>query len=52
MAHSIATVQCLAKLQEPKKLLSQVEAVQKKVAVLNAWLGSWLDEAYLISAKI
>jgi len=45
-------VQHLTKLQEAKKLLSQVEAVQKKEAMLKPLLGPWLDEAYLVPANI
>jgi chromosome segregation ATPase len=35
-----------------RKLKEQVEAVQRKEAVLKARLGPWLDEAYVISATI
>jgi len=49
---SIATTQCLTKLQEAKQLLAQVEATQKKEAVLKAWLGPWLDKAYQASGNI
>lgn len=48
----MATVQCLAKLQEGKQLLTQVEAMQKKVAVLKARLDPWLEEAYQVSTNI
>lgn len=49
---SMATGQHLAKLQEAKKLLTQVEEAQKKEAVLKAQLGPWLDEAYQVSTNI
>lgn len=42
----------LAKLHEAKKLLEQVEVSQRKEAILKARLGSWLDEAYVISTTI
>jgi len=39
-------------LQEGKQLLAQVEATQKKVAILKAWLDPWLEEAYQVSVNI
>lgn len=52
MTRTIATAQRLTKLQEAKQLLTQVEAVQKKEAVLKARLGPWLDEAYIVFVNI
>jgi len=52
MARSIATMQCLAKLKEGKKLLTQVEAAQKREEMLKARLGPWLEEAYRVSTNI
>ena len=47
-----ATTQRLAKLQEAKHFITQVEAVQKKEGVFKARLGTRLDEAYVVSANI
>lgn len=49
---TIATTQCLAKVQQAKKLLTQVEVAQKKEDILKTRLGPWLDEAYIISTNI
>lgn len=45
-------MQRLAKLQEVKQFLTQVEAVQKKEVVLKVRLGSWLEEAYQVTTNI
>lgn len=45
MGYTIAIAQRLAKLQDTKQLLAQVEAAQKKEATLKSRLGPWLDES-------
>lgn len=52
MVHTVAITQHLAKLQEARQLLTQVEETQKKEAVLKARLGPWLGEAYIFSTNI
>lgn len=44
--------QRLAKPEEAKVLKEQVDAAQRKEAVLKVHLNPWLDEAYLIITSI
>ena len=50
--HTLAPTQCLAKLQEGKQLLTQVEEAQKKDALLKAQLQPLLEEAYQVTNSI
>ena len=52
MMGTVAITQMLAKLQEEKVLKEQVDAAQRKEAVLNARLGPYLEEAYVLTASI
>lgn len=52
MTHTMSTMQCLAKVQEGKHLLAQVEVTQKKEAVLKAQLDPWLEDSYQVSTNI
>lgn len=51
-ACTLAPMQHLAKLQEGKWLLTQVEEVHKKEALLKSRLQSWLEEAYQVTTTI
>jgi len=51
-ARTLTPSKCLAKLQEGKQLLSQLEEAQKKEALLKTKLQPWLEEAYQVTTSI
>lgn len=52
MTCTISITQRLGNLQEMKALKEQVDATQRKEAVLKARLRPWLEEAYVLTASI